>query len=91
MTVSEFNKLPLDKKADFVTTWGYFIGRKKQNNTSTAVYYLGNFLAEICYMPGDTEAETVKNVELKKYLTHFDYKNQFFIKTLTGIQSNIPS
>jgi hypothetical protein len=92
MTVSEFNKLPLEKKADFVMEWGYFIGRKKQDDNNTVVYYLGNFLAEVTYLFCETtKVEVLKKVELKKYLSHFDYKNLFFIRTLTGIQSNIPS
>jgi hypothetical protein len=92
MTVSEFNKLTLEKKADFVLEWGYFIGRKKQQETNTVVYYLGNFMAEVSYLLCETsKVEVLKKVELKKYMSHFDYKNLFFIKTLTGIQSNIPS
>ena len=92
MTVSEFNNMSLEKKADFVLEWGYFVGRKKQKDKNTVIYYLGNFLAEVSYLVCETrKIEVPKNVELKKYMTHFDYKNIFFIRTLTGIQSNIPS
>jgi hypothetical protein len=92
MTVGEFNNLSLEKKADFVLEWGYFVGRKKQQDNNTVIYYLGNFLAEVSYLVCETKKiEVLKNVELKKYLAHFDYKNIFFIRTLTGIQSNIPS
>jgi len=93
MTVSEFNKLPLEKKADYVLQWGYFIGkRRNKENSNTVIYYLGNFLAEVSYrMNESTNLEVLKTVELKKYLSKFDYKNIFVIKRLTGIQSKIPS
>ena len=63
MTISEFNKLSLEKKADFVLEWGYFIGSKKQNESNTVIYYLGNFLAEISYFFCETKkVEVLKKV-----------------------------
>ena len=88
MTISEFNKLPMEKKAEYVLEWGYFIGKRKKKGTDTVVYYLGNFLAEVSYHVNETgDAEVLKAVELKKYLAKFDYKKIFEVKTLTGIQS----
>jgi hypothetical protein len=88
MTTAEFNKMTLEKQADFVLEWGYYIGSKKKGETNVIIYYLGNFLAEVSYLVCETEnIKTLKTVELKKYLSKFDYKNIFFIKTLTGIQS----
>ena len=92
MTAGEFNKLTINKKADFVLTWGFFVGEKQKNNCTTRVYYLGNFIAELCYQSDETtKTKRLESVDLKKYLSQFDYKNIFFTTTLTGIQSNIPS
>ena len=74
MTQSQFNILPLDKKADLLFTTGNYCGVREYYNYKLNLYSIDDFFAEVWYNPEDNKIEKIEAVNDSKVLDRYiDY------------------
>jgi hypothetical protein len=90
MTLSEFNTQSLNRRAETIWEWGYFISTHKRGGINTVLYSLNGFFAELLIRISDNKVLEIKSLTrtqiAEQYMDCIERKKSFLLASVTRNQ-----